>query len=68
MLQQLDLGLKGSRLPADLLLQKALCELGLHLMRGNMQVLLVPLGWGCMFLLLGGLVMCAVQAVRHRRG
>ena len=45
-----------------------LCELGLHLMRGNMQVLLVPLGWGCMFLLLGGLVMCAVQAVRHKRG
>ena len=29
-LQQLDLDLKGSRLPADLLLQKALCELGLQ--------------------------------------
>ena len=26
----LDLDLKGSRLPADLLLQKALCELGLQ--------------------------------------
>ncbi|HJB41432.1 MAG TPA: DNA polymerase III subunit delta [Candidatus Gemmiger avicola] len=28
-LQQLDLDLKGSRLPSDLLMQKALCELGL---------------------------------------
>ena len=29
-LQALDLDLKGSRLPADLLLQKAVCELGLQ--------------------------------------
>lgn len=59
---------KKKALLAVLAALTVLCELGLHLMRGNMQVLLVPLGWGCMFLLLGGLVMCAVQAVRHKRG
>ena len=47
---------KKKALLAVLAALTVLCELGLHLMRGNMQVLLVPLGWGCMFLLLGGLV------------